>query len=441
MENGVLDLRMGTSQKGQNCQTCGENLTDCIGHFGYIDLELPVFHVGYFRSIINVLQSICKNCSRILLKSDFASTFRERAKNKNFPYLAKKALRKKIVDLCKKTNKCHYCGELNGIVKKCGLLKISHEKYRSQKKTSDVVSDKLAEYDEAIEGNRELSAMVGSTGLIQVLNPLEVLELFKRIPDDDIPLLMMNLESGRPEDMILTRVSAPPLCIRPSVISDLKSGTNEDDITMKLTEILFLNNVIIKNRASGASAKHMQDYWDYLQLQCALTINSQLSGIPADKAPKKFFRGYVQRLKGKQGRFRGNLSGKRVDFSSRTVISPDPNLRIEQVGVPIHVAKILTYPEKVNPANLVLMKKLVKNGPDHHPGANFVETTLPDGSKTKIYLKYGKRNDHARSLKMGDIVERHMMDGDVVLFNRQPSLHRISIMCHKAKILENRTFR
>ena len=152
MENGVLDLRMGTSQKDQKCQTCGENLTDCIGHYGYIDLELPVFHVGYFRSIINVLQSICKNCSRILLKSDLAATFRERAKNKNFPYLAKKALRKKIVDLCKKTNKCHYCGEINGIVKKCGLLKISHEKYRSQKKNSDVVSDKLAEYDEAIEG-------------------------------------------------------------------------------------------------------------------------------------------------------------------------------------------------------------------------------------------------------------------------------------------------
>ena len=75
----------------------------------------------------------------------------------------------------------------------------------------------------------------------------------------------------------------------------------------------------------------MQDAWDFLQLQCALHINSQLSGIPADKAPKKYTRGFVQRLKGKQGRFRGNLSGKRVDFSSRTVISPDPNLRIEQV--------------------------------------------------------------------------------------------------------------
>ena len=238
-----------------------------------------------------------------------------------------------------------------------------------------------------------------------------------------------------------TRVSVPPLCIRPSVVSELKSGTNEDDITMKLTEILFLNNVIIKNRAAGASAKNMQDYWDYLQLQCALTINSQLSGIPADRAPKKYFRGFVQRLKGKQGRFRGNLSGKRVDFSSRTVISPDPNLRIEQVGVPIHVAKVLTYPEKVHSANIDLMRKLVINGADVHPGANFVEQTMKDGTKIKKFLKYGNRKLIAKDIRLGDTIERHMMDGDVVLFNRQPSLHRISIMCHRAKIHNNRTFR
>ena len=188
------------------------------------------------------------------------------------------------------------------------------------------------------------------------------------------------------------------------------------------------------------AAKMMQDAWDFLQLQCALHINSQLSGIPADKAPKKYTRGFVQRLKGKQGRFRGNLSGKRVDFSSRTVISPDPNLRIEQVGVPVHVAKVLTYPEKVHAANLKLMQKLVLNGADVHPGANFVETTFK-GQKVRKFLKYGNRDNIAKYLRVGDTVERHMMDGDVVLFNRQPSLHRISIMCHRAKVLENRTFR
>ena len=73
------------------------------------------------------------------------------------PYLKKKALRKKIVEMCKKVKTCHYCQDINGTVKKCGLLKISHEKFRSQKKTSELVTEKLAEYEEAMEGNKELS--------------------------------------------------------------------------------------------------------------------------------------------------------------------------------------------------------------------------------------------------------------------------------------------
>lgn len=82
------------------------------------------------------------------------------------------------------------------------------------------------------------------------LNPLVALNLFRRIPNEDVPLLLMNPESGKPADLILTRLLVPPLCIRPSVVSDLKSGTNEDDLTMKLTEIIFLNDVIKKVRSS-----------------------------------------------------------------------------------------------------------------------------------------------------------------------------------------------
>lgn len=186
-------------------------------------------------------------------------------------------------------------------------------------------------------------------------------------------LLGMLPNVGRPEDLIVTRLAVPPACIRPSVISDLQSGSNEDDLTMKLTEIIFLNDVIRKHRSTGAKVQIVMEDWDFLQLQCALYYNSEMSGIPMNMQPKKPSRGFVQRLKGKQGRFRGNLSGKRVDFSGRTVISPDPNLRIDQVAVPVHVAKILTFPERVTKENIKFMRKLVKNGPDVHPGANFVE--------------------------------------------------------------------
>lgn len=262
-------------------------MADCIGHFGYIDLELPVFHVGFFRAIIQVLQCVCKECSCILLNPSVAAAFRERIKDKGntLSYLSKKALRKRIIETCKKSSSCPSCGAINGVVKKCGLLKISHEKYRNAKKFQSVINERLAEYDEVLNRSggpgdpKEMQAMINSTGLVHVLNPLEVLQIFTRIPDEDVSLLLMDDKAAGPASMILTRIPVPPLCIRPSVISDLKSGTNEDDITIKLTEIVFLNDVINKHKQSGATAKLIQDDWDFLQLQCALHFNSQVHQI------------------------------------------------------------------------------------------------------------------------------------------------------------------
>ncbi|XP_051169994.1 DNA-directed RNA polymerase III subunit RPC1 [Leptopilina boulardi] len=434
---GVLDKRMGTSSNSTNCTTCGKTLNECIGHFGYIDLELPVFHIGYFRSIIGILQSICKKCSSVMLIKDIKKNYLNRVLNPNLDYLSRKALRKQILEKAKKTSVCPSCGEQNGTVKKAGLLKIVHEKFKGKKSTDLVLQEKLAEYRNAVEDNKELESILQS-GLVNVLNPLEVQNLFERIPENDVPLLLMNSNCAHPKDLILTRIPVPPICIRPGVESDLKAGTNEDNLTMKLSEIVFINDIIQKHRVSGSRVQMYNEAWEFLQLHCALYINSEVSGIPLNMQPKKSGRGLVQRLKGKQGRFRGNLSGKRVDFSSRTVISPDPNLRIDQVGVPVHVAKILTYPVRVNKANIELMRKLIQNGPDIHPGANFIQNTK---SKQKRYLKFVNKQKVAQDLQYGDIIERHLCDDDVVLFNRQPSLHKLSIMAHKAKVMEHRTFR
>ncbi|XP_004561311.1 DNA-directed RNA polymerase III subunit RPC1 [Maylandia zebra] len=434
---GVLDHRMGTSEKDRPCLTCGKNLADCLGHYGYLDLELPCFHVGYFKATIGILQMICKTCSRIMLTKEEKLQFMDYLKRPNLAYLQKRGLKKKISDKCRKRTVCLNCSAFNGPVKKCGLLKIIHEKYKTTKKVVDAfVSDFLQSFDIAIEHNKLVEPLL--TRAQENLNPLVVLNLFRRISEEDIPLLLMNPEAGKPADLIITRLLVPPLCIRPSVVSDLKSGTNEDDLTMKLTEIIFLNDVIKKHRMTGAKTQMIMEDWDFLQLQCALYINSELSGIPLNMAPKKWTRGFVQRLKGKQGRFRGNLSGKRVDFSGRTVISPDPNLRIDEVAVPVHVAKILTYPERVNKANLELMRKLVRNGPDVHPGANFIQNRH---TQIKRFLKYGNREKIAQELRIGDLVERHLIDGDIVLFNRQPSLHKLSIMAHIARVKPHRTFR
>ncbi|XP_053613685.1 DNA-directed RNA polymerase III subunit RPC1 [Plodia interpunctella] len=438
--HGVLDRRMGTNQKDADCETCGLGLAECVGHYGYIELALPVFHVGYFRSIITILQTICKECAKVMLPEALKRSFRRKFLNPELSYLHKKTLRAQVLKKAHTFSKCPSCEALNGVVKKSstGILKIIHDKYRNKKSSDPVVVRVLKDFNQAKDSNKELATMMHS-GLIVEMNPLTVLNLFRRIPEEDIPLLGMNIKQCRPEDLILTRLPVPPLCIRPSVVSEIKAGTNEDDLTMKQSEILLINDVIGRHIASGGKSELVvQEDWDYLQLHVALYINSEMSGIPLSMQPKKPGRGLVQRLKGKQGRFRGNLSGKRVDFSSRTVISPDPNLQIQEVGVPVHVAKILTYPEQVFPANLQWLRKLVCNGPDVHPGANYVQQR---GLRNKKYLKYGNREKIAQELKCGDIVERHLVDGDVVLFNRQPSLHKLSIMCHRARVQPQRTFR
>ena len=146
---------------------------------------------------------------------------------------------------------------------------------------------------------------------------------------------------------------------------------------------------------------------------------------------KKDIRALAQRLKGKKGRFRGNLSGKRANFTGRTVISPDPNIPIDNVVVPEYMAKILTFPEMVASYNIEKLRKLIINGPDRYPGAHYI---ISKDTQDKFNLSIDNRRKKADELKIGDIVERHIQNGEILLFNRQPSLHRISIMAFKANI-------
>lgn len=369
-------------------------------------------------------------------------------RNPKLDILARQVLFKKIQGVCKKHLTCLYCGYVNAPVKKVGVIKIVHERYKGVTAKKEEMARVFHEqFEEALKFNKEIKPLLSKVQ--EDLNPVEVLRIFERITSEDVELLDMDPTIGRPERLILTHILVPPVPIRPSVNMDAQ-GSNEDDLTMKLTEIINTNNAIATH-IEKASMNMLMEGWDFLQLLCAVLINGDLpssASLPSGFTQSKGFRGLSQRLKGKAGRFRGNLSGKRVDFSSRTVISPDPNLRIDQVAVPVLIAKILTYPERVNNINIDRLRKSIINGPDIHPGAVYVilASQVPVGSTSstevaKRFLKYGDRNKIAADLKIGDIVERHIVDGDYVLFNRQPSLHRVSIMCHRAKIMPHRTFR
>jgi len=437
--DGCMDPRMGVSGKANpdQCQTCGKNLANCAGHFGYIQLELPVFHAGFFKHTLTILQCICKRCSRVMV----ATTEREDLMNKlrggaprNALYRAQQF--KKVVDSCKSTYRCPSCGYSNGVVKKVGgaFFKIVHEKWRSKNVPPEVHELHEKSMEPIRSAHPELRQYTKNTDLI---NPMRAYELLSRIPDEDLELLWMNGEFAKPDTLVMWAVPVPPVPIRPSVPQEMGGGSTEDDITITLQQVIEMNNALKLALDRGASMKMVAEDWEYLQIQVALFINGETPGIPRAMMGARASRGLCQRLKGKQGRFRGNLSGKRVDFSGRTVISPDPNLQIEQVGVPVLVAKVMTYPERVNAHNLDRLKQAVLNGQDVHPGANIVRTE----TGRIITLGFADRTQVANYLRIGDIVERHMHDGDVVLFNRQPSLHKMSIMAHKVKVMPWRTFR
>ncbi|AOA70277.1 RNA polymerase III subunit C160, part of core enzyme [Komagataella phaffii GS115] len=451
-KDGALDTRMGVSSKSGECATCHGNLATCHGHFGHIKLALPVFHVGYFKAVIQVLQTICKSCASVLLDEKTKRKALEDLRSPNNDNLRRMKIIKRILEQAKKQRRCLKCGALNGVVKKASAgagpasLKVIHDTFRwIGKKPSQEKVEWYEDFDNLLINNPDLEKFLKRA--YDDLNPLKVLNLFKQVDPSDCELLGIDTtRGGRPEMYLWRYVPAPPVCIRPSVLMSDSNTSNEDDLTVKLTEIVWISSLIRAGIEKGISINNLIEQWDYLQLSVAMYINSDagnMSMLPsaagsAGSKSSKPIRGFCQRLKGKQGRFRGNLSGKRVDFSGRTVISPDPNLRIDEVAVPDRVAKVLTYPEKVTRYNKHKLQQLVLNGPDVHPGANYL---LKRDEQNRRNLRFGNRQKLANTLQIGDIVERHLEDGDVVLFNRQPSLHRLSILSHFAKIRPWRTFR
>ncbi|KAJ3291090.1 hypothetical protein HK104_006337 [Borealophlyctis nickersoniae] len=419
---GVLDRRLGIADKVSKCETCGETLQDCVGHYGVIRLVLPVFHIGYFKLMTTVLQNICKTCGLVLLEEPQRRSFLRRLRNPNLDGVQRKEILKALNAACKKVTRCHHCAAINGTVKKVGAMKIIHEKFKKKTKT-DAEAEFRKTFDNAAKVDAGLKHHVGKAQ--EDLSPL------------DCELMGLDPEGGRPELFLWTALPVPPVCIRPSVGQE--NSSTEDDLTVLLSEVVEINAKMRELMLSGTQANMLVEHWDYLQLQCAMYVTSDLPGVPSHLQGNlpKIKKGFCQRLKGKHGRFRGNLSGKRVDFSGRTVISPDPNLRIDQVAVPERVCKILTYPERVTPHNIERLRQNVINGTDVHPGATYISK----GPNDKRFLRYGKREKIAQELKCGDVVERHLQDDDIVLFNRQPSLHKLSIMAHYVKVRPWRTFR
>ncbi|XP_027910039.1 DNA-directed RNA polymerase III subunit 1 isoform X1 [Vigna unguiculata] len=426
IHGGLLDPRMGPANKSLGCATCHGNFHDCPGHYGYLNLALPVFNVGYLASIVEILKCICKGCARILLDEDTRKKHLKKMRSTKKNELDKiDFVKVHVIKDCSKVVNCPRCGYINGSVKKLpASLTIVHD----CSKCNNNIVEELESTLSRIKDSRT-TANVSN----RILNPFQVLSLFRKMLDEDCELIYVD---ERPEKLIITNIIVPPIAIRPSVVMD-ESLSNENDITERLKNIIQANAVLRQELQESSVSSKLLDGWDILQMEVAQFINSEVRGIPFYMQSTKQLAGFVQRLKGKHGRFRGNLSGKRVEYTGRTVISPDPNLKISEVAIPILMAHILTYPERVTHHNIEKLRQCVRNGPDKYPGARMLRR---DGGHSWS-LKVLCRKRAADELRIGDIVDRHLEDGDIVLFNRQPSLHRMSIMCHRARIMPWRTLR
>ena len=403
IEMGLVNQRIGVIDPGLRCKTCGGRMGECPGHFGHIELAAPVIHIGYAKLIFRMLSATCWKCGRVLLKEEEKERVLEEIEAKRRVHADIGDVVKPLFKDAAKNDVCMYCGERQRVMK----------------------FDKPSAYIEIDEEDKKRRLM-----------PSDVRERLERIPDEDIAIFGMDPKSARPEWMVLTVLPVPPVTARPSIT--LESGQrSEDDLTHKLVDIIRINQRFMDNRDAGAPQLIIEDLWELLQYHVSTYYNNEIPSIPpARHRSGRPLKTMEQRLKGKEGRFRGSLSGKRVNFSARTVISPDPDIDIDEVGVPEAIAKELTITVNVTERNIESMKKIVRNG-KNHPGANYVRRA--DGKKVK--LTGTNYEVVADEIDIGWEIERHLMDRDIVLFNRQPSLHRISIMAHYVRVMTGKTFR
>ncbi|GAA0519214.1 DNA-directed RNA polymerase subunit A' [Halorubrum aquaticum] len=472
IDMGLMDPRLGVIDPGLECRTCGSHSGSCNGHFGHIELAAPVIHVGFTKLIRRLLRSTCRECGKLALTEAEREEFGDRLERAEELGEDPHDVLKAAVRQARKASTCPYCGEPQADIK--------HEKPTTYYEVQDVLSGDYSEHiaaamqpdEEEDDPGTSPQELADKTDIslervneimagefrprkedrraiekaldidlteedMNKLMPSDVRDWFEDIPDEDLEVLGIDAEHSRPEWMILTVLPVPPVTTRPSITLD-NGQRSEDDLTHKLVDIIRINQRFMENREAGAPQLIIEDLWELLQYHVTTFVDNEISGTPpARHRSGRPLKTLSQRLKGKEGRFRGSLSGKRVNFSARTVISPDPTLSLNEVGVPDRVAKEMTQTLNVTERNVEDARQYVRNGPEAHPGANYVRR--PDGRRLKVTEK--NCEELAEKVEAGWEVNRHLVDGDIVIFNRQPSLHRMSIMAHEVVVMPYKTFR
>ena len=421
VQGGVLDPRLGTTDK-RTCKTCGEGALGCPGHFGHVPLSEPVFHIGYINFVKMILERVCLRCHKLLVHKNEEEIAR---------IVATKTPKQRMNDLRNETKGITHCQKNNY---GCGT---PAHKITIEKKNANFFL--LAE---AINKSSDADNDNGRKRTQQIITARLCYDIFSCISDTDCMIMGFNPKINRPEDMLILNFPVPPPQVRPSVRFDTSSSTTKDDsLTQQLIDIIKNNENLKGSKSDGSLSRggNMNDDYMLLQFHIITMFDNEVANfskaLQKNKTPLKSL---SERLKGKEGRVRGNLMGKRVNMSARTVITSDPNINLNEVGVPLMIARNLSFPEFANEKNMAYLTQLVQNRTKKYPGANYIIKNTIDREgyevRSTINLKYREK---PVTLAYGDIVGRQLISGDMVLFNRQPSLHKMSMMAHKSHIIED----
>jgi DNA-directed RNA polymerase II subunit RPB1 len=414
---GLFDPRMGVLENGKQCRSCGQSNNNCPGHFGHYRLGRPVYYIQFLPMILNVLSCVCVSCSKLLVDKELRSSIKLKKGEGRW---------KELMEASSNISRC-------GQETEDGCGSRQPDRYKREG-----IARIVAEW-EAVQGaSKATGTGVTQEAMKQALEVEYVQRLFRRITDEDVAFMGFNPRWCRPDWMICSVLAIPPPQVRPSVVQE-NNQRSEDDLTHKLFEIIKTNKMLLaKMDAEGSKANkgYIDELTNVLQYHIATLVDNQIPGVaPSAQRGGRPLKSIQQRLGSKEGRIRYNLQGKRVEFSARSVITPDPNISIAELGVPIKIAMNLTVPERVTDYNRDKLYKLVQNGTTTYPGAK----TLVRADGRMISLAHVNTKEIV--LYSGDMVNRHLMDGDMVLFNRQPTLHRMSMMGHRVRVLPYNTFR
>jgi DNA-directed RNA polymerase II subunit RPB1 len=430
--NGLFDTRMGVIERGKRCMTCEQDYISCPGHEGFIRLNKPVFNVQFDDIIIKISKCFCTRCSKLLINKDHPVV-------KNIMKETEGKYQERFNKIYKliypnSSSSVDRCGTLTGEPGSlydnggCGAIQpskyINNLYYGTNIDISSVLPQLTLQWKQTDGATKT-----------QGMNADMVLALFKRITEDDAKVMGFSREWCLPHWLIIQNVLVTPPASRPSV-RQYNGQRSEDDITNKYSDIIKYNNELRESLKEGVE-KYINPIICLLQYHVNTLINNDGKDYATSNTRSgRPIKSLMERLKGKEGRIRGNLMGKRVDYSARSVISPDANLKITDLGVPKLIAMNLTLPEIVNKYNYAKLLKIVRNGSSNYPGAKSIEY-----AETGKLISITDVNASTIELNLGDTVNRHLLDDDYVLFNRQPSLHRMSMMAHRVKVMPGRTFR